>query len=104
MLDDLKPLFSDTVTVSTVTGRNVYGEEIFGPATPYPARVTYRAREFRTVTGDYAIARGEVWIAADIALALSDRVTLPDGTAPRILTVERQSDETGAGHTKVIFG
>lgn len=105
MLSDLAPLFGATIQHAPATGFNAYGEPAsFGPATPYAARVVYRARQIRDAKGQRTISRGEVWIAGTPAVGLNDTITLPDGSTPPILSVELLTDENGPSHAHVYFG
>ncbi|MHC2021488.1 hypothetical protein [Methylobacterium sp. CM6247] len=104
MLNDLADLFSATVHHAPAAGFNRQGEPISGPATPYRARVLYRARLVRGANGEGVVSRGEVWIAGTPMIGLQDALTLPDGTTPPILTAELLTDEAGPSHAHVFFG
>lgn len=104
MLNDLADLFAATIEHAPATGFNGYGEPSFGTGKLYPARVVYRGRMVRAANGDQTISRGEVWIAGTPFVGLNDRITLPDGTAPLILSFEMLTDEAGPSHVHVYFG
>lgn len=98
-------LLPDTVTVQREVQRTLQGQPIHGTPEPHPARVIYRRRRVRGPRGSNCeIARGECWLPGAAGITTADRLTLPDGTCPPILAVERLADEQGAHHTKVYFG
>lgn len=41
---------------------------------------------------------------ADTSITIKDRITLPDGTTPEILTIEKHTEVLGLEHTVVTFG
>ena len=58
----------------------------------------------RDAKGVQTVSRGEVWIAAPLSVGLQDRITLPDGTTPKILAAELLTDEAGPSHAHIYFG
>jgi hypothetical protein len=46
-----------------------------------------------------------VWVHSTKAFKADDKITLPDGTSPEVLAVERPFDEDGAQHhVKFLLG
>ena len=102
---DFAELLNQTVTVKALSSRDSYGKPTYGAGTSYSARVSFKARLIRGADDRLHQARGEVWLQSNVAVALDDQITLPDGTTPPILAVERAADEDGTvHHTKIIFG
>jgi hypothetical protein len=107
----LRALMIETVTIEPMIGQNGHGEEVFGPPVVYEqeCRVQY---EKRTVTvqatvagqgfGRTLIMGARVYIASAPEVGLRDRLTLPDGTQPKILEAHRHSDESGPHHTEIV--
>ena len=112
MINDLIDLLPDTVLHARPStdngygwpGHDRYGQPVYEAPTEHPARVVYRQRLVRTPRGDKAIARGECWLPGDPGITVDSRLTLPDGSCPAILAVERLADDQGSWHTKVFFG
>ncbi|WP_207456064.1 hypothetical protein [Azospirillum sp. SYSU D00513] len=104
MIDDLADLMPDVVEHAPANGHDVYGAPSYGPASTYRARVAYRSRLVRDRNGDTVAARGSAWLAGAPVVGLDDRVTLPDGTSPPLLAVDRLTDERGATVVKIHFG
>jgi hypothetical protein len=97
-------LMTDTVQIEPAAGRDLYGAAVFGPVASFRARIIYRSRVSRSTVAEVNVPKGVVWLAGTPALTLDDRVTLPDGTQPTILSVEVPTDPAGPHHTKITFG
>ena len=94
---------TDTVTHAPLTGRDEYGAAIYGAATSYQARVVPTHRLIRSPQGSDKVATTVAWIATTDAIGPEDRLTLPDGSSPAILQVDRYTDAR-LPHTRVFFG
>ena len=81
----------------------------FGKVTTYAAPVSYRARATykhqrvaSRATGQDVIASIQVWLNGVIpTINVDDRITLPDGTTPLIVSWDMPTDEVGNHHTKL---
>ncbi len=106
-ISDWADMMPDTITYEKMLTRDIYGK----PAT-YDYPVTYKARvsgamkriPSRTPGGQDLVATTSVWCADIPTIQADDRITLPDGTKPPILSFDHVSDETGDHHTKILFG
>lgn len=110
-------LMPHRVLVERKTGADLYGEETYGPATAYPARIRYTQRMVRAADGEEVVARGQVTIGGVSGITADDRITLPapgslvavadpesDETySPPIVAVTRSSDDVGEHHETVYF-
>lgn len=103
---DWLDMMPHTVTTSVATGRDAYGKPTYSaPSAAVRARVVYKSVEVAAGDGEQVMARGEVWLAGYfLSLKTNDRVNLPDGSSPPILSLEHIPDENGGHHTKVFFG
>jgi len=102
--DEFLELMPHEVTVAKVSSRNSYGEVTYGAASaPIRARVVRKARMVRTDSGDEAVSSAHAWLAGAPGVTTADKVTLPDGTAPPIIAVERYPDEDGDHHELLLF-
>lgn len=98
-----------TVTVEEVASRNAYGAPTYSTATSHRARIREKMERVFDVDGRENWAKSKVWLAPDDdgnlpELKTGSRVTLPDGTQPPILAVERVHDEDGVHHVVFWFG
>jgi hypothetical protein len=105
-VSDFLDLMPDTVTYRAVTSRDNYGLPSYGSASSYRARVVYKTlRTTSMSSGQEVLAAGEVWLAGTPSPPdIDDKITLPDGSTPKILNFERFTDEAGVHHTKILFG
>lgn len=93
-----------TVSISTRASHNSYGEPSFGSATNYRARVVNKSGFVRSPSGENVEVRTVCWVASTGTIDISDRITLPDGTTPQIVMVERFPDQDGTHHHKLSLG
>ena len=104
--DALLDLMPDTLTVQALKGVSTdgYGTATYSTATKsYRCRVVEKQTLITTFEGVEQVARTVVWVKSTSTFGPSDKVTLPDGTTPRPLSVEDYRDEVGAHHQKVYF-
>jgi hypothetical protein len=78
----------------------------YGTATTFRARVTPTSELVVTGTGREVVASWLVWFdPGDTTLDSRDRITLPDGSTPRILKMDIPVDENGQiYHAKLYLG
>lgn len=91
-------LMNSTVTVSTRSGHNNYGEPTYGSGTDYRARILGKDGFIRTASGETVEFTTVVWVASTKSFTVDDRIALPDGSTPQVVAVERPFDEDGAQH------
>jgi hypothetical protein len=97
-LGDIEDLLPDTITVQSVTGRDVHNQLTFGTARTVACLVEGKTQIVRDVNGDDVTSA--VTIYGTSGLSVYDKITLPsrfDPRSPRILTIERNVDELGNG-------
>ena len=91
------------VTITPYTGKDNYGEDVASGT----AR-TARAYVEPNVTLDQTTQTREehrplTAYIADTAITIRDRITLPDGTTPKITNVVVHTEVPGLDHTQVTF-
>ena len=94
-LKQLKYLASDIVQIEKRTGIDGYGQPIYAAAQDFKCRVVKRPKKVVSSTGEEKVSNTSVYFFETIGAGPEDRVTLPDGTQPPILTVESSPDRTG---------
>lgn len=106
MEDALLGLLTQTIVVSTRSGHTAYGAPSFSSSpTTYAARIVDKPGFVRGNTGEDVAYRSVAWIASTGGLHMDDRYTLPDGSAPPVVSLERYPDENGAyHHARLFFG
>jgi head-tail adaptor len=96
-----------TVTVSTRSGHSNYGEATYSTSSAtYRARIVEKPGFIREAAGETIQFSHTLWIRStgSVSITATDRITLPDGTKPPIVAVERIPDEDGEHHVKVMLG
>jgi hypothetical protein len=102
-ISDFSDMMIDTVTHEEFANRDAYGVKSYGSAASYSARVVYKNKLVRNADGNEVLATGMVWFLGTPNVDTEDRITLPDGSTPKILSVDRFPDGDGLHHTKVYF-
>ena len=103
----LLPLMTSTLKVSTRTTHSNYGEPSFAATTAsYRARIVEKPGYIRTGEGEDIAYHTVAWVRSTgaVSITASDRVTLPDGSRPPVIAVERFPDEDLEHHVKLTFG
>ena len=101
---DLLEMMTQTVTIAPLTGRDNYGKPTFGTGVVWRARIKGTNRRVVDHAGQEAVSTTEVWIGGVSGIGPTDQLTLPDGTSPPLLKVERYPDEDGNSFEKVYLG
>jgi len=79
-----------TIVVEKAVGINVDAETHYGPPASYRGVVLHRFEKFRDTNGDELISTTQVGFAFPAPdVTPDDRVTLPNGDQPRILSTNR---------------
>lgn len=94
-------LMNQQVTVEPFASSNMYGEPAFGDAVTMQARIEGRPQMVRTATGEERVASAVVYVDSTPVVSPRDRVTLPDGSTPLVLSVIEMPDERGPHHQAI---
>lgn len=103
-ISDFADLFASTITHSAFASRDEYGMVTYGSPATYNARIINKPKTVSGKDEQEIVSNTQVWIEGNPNIDTDDQIELPDGSTPRILTVERISDESGWHHTKVYLG
>ncbi len=80
----------ETVTIAPFAGgHNPDGTPKYGLPVAHPARVEQRMQLVRAATGDERTSKATILLEDIPTATVQDRLTLPDGTHPPILALER---------------
>lgn len=101
---DWADLTASSVTHAAAVSQGRYGSYEYGAGTSYAARISTRPRRLRRGDGQEVQLSAVVWLESSVNVKVEDRLTMPDGTTPPIVAVERVFDEVGAHHTKLYLG
>lgn len=103
-VDDFANCFTETITHAEFGGRGGYGERSFGSPASYDARIVKINKLVKTSDGSEKMSTSQVWIQGTPVVTPEDQITLPDGSTPIILSVEKFPDDNGDHHVKVFMG
>jgi hypothetical protein len=98
---DFLELMTQTVTIAPLTGHNDFAEPAYGTAVSHRARVVGKIRRVLNAEGREVISSQQVYIYGAPDISTQAQITMPDGTTPQILRVERYPDENGDHHEVV---
>ena len=102
-IEDFLDCMPSTVTLAANTGLDKYGQRSFGAGTPVLARVQEKTERVTSASGEEVLARGRAYLGELTGVTTAYMITLPDGTTPEILAVNKVNDEDGPHHEVVIF-
>lgn len=106
----LEPEFLDlaaglTVSLEPLSTHDGYGSPIYGTAVSYPAVVQHETRRVRKGEGYVEVNGTAVYVLSSSAsIGLGDRVTLPDGKQPELLSAFTERDDEGQHHVELFCG
>ncbi len=104
-IEEFGGFMPNTIELEAWKSRDAYGEDTFGVAQSFRARIQMGNKIIRTATGNEAVSRGRIFVATIFAPSTKDRLTLPSPYTPAkppILDVRPVQDESGIHHV-VLF-
>ena len=103
---DFLPMMLQTVTVAAQSGIDSYGKPSFSASpSSYRCRIMWQERIRRDAQGREIVESGRaILTVAAASVVPTHRVTLPDGSTPKIVSVETIQDEDGDHHSVISFG
>lgn len=106
---DFRIMMTDLVTFTSASSVNKYGQTQFSSASSasvsYYARLVYGDRILRDRDGREIVEAGRaILYGANAGITTLHKITLPDGSTPKITDVSTIKDEDGNHHTVVGFG
>lgn len=101
----LTDLMIETITIANASSVDAYAKHSYAAATSIPnCRVQTGAHKVTDQNGQEIVATGKVYVPGIPAVTPESKITLPDGTTPRVLVVDRFGDERGSHHTCIHYG
>lgn len=110
-INDFQDLLTSVITWEKFSSRNDFGGRTFLPGIEFSARWAQKNQLVRDASGDEVVSSANIIIGKSIdtdmtdppTISPEDRITLPDGSTPTILSATRSYDETGPAFTRVYF-
>lgn len=94
-----------TVTVYGSATLDKYGKQSYaGSGTSYQCRLIWDERMTRDTQGREIVEAGRAIVFGVATVDVDDKIELPDGSTPLVVTVSNLKDEVGDHHTVVGFG
>lgn len=101
----LTDLMIDTITLAAVSTTDAYGKHSWSsPVSVAHCRVQTGAHKITDSNGQEVVASGVVYVPGAPAVTPESKIVLPDTTSPRILKIDRYSDERGNHHIAIHYG
>lgn len=101
----LAELMVDTIEVAPVTATNAYAKHTWGTDVELTGcRVESGSFKVLDPSGQEVVTSGRVFVPNAPAVTPEYRLTLPDGSSPKIVQVHKQTDERGSHHLVIYFG
>jgi hypothetical protein len=88
LISEVSRHFVDEVTIETFAGFDAYAQPTWGAVRTVKARVVYTPKLVRNREGQEVVGSVVIYTSDD-DITVDDRLTLPDGTKPVILAVNR---------------
>lgn len=95
MLAEFGDLLGQTVQIEPYAGMDSFTVPIYLSAVEVLARVEQRNRRLLGSDNVVIISSITVYMSPTPEVSTQDRITLPDGSQPAIIMVEKQPDENG---------
>lgn len=107
-VDNLAVILEDNDMLSLIThaarsSYDGYGKAAYGTAVSRNALIVRKHVKRTSVMGNEIVSRTQVVILDQVSVAITDRITLPDGTYPPILDVESPLDGDGNPYMTVVY-
>jgi len=91
----LAHLMFDEIVIEKFSASDGYGDSSFGTPTSYKARIVRKPRMVRSSTGEDVVSMATIYLADESGVTVKDRVTMPDGSKPLILSIGGFPDRNG---------
>jgi hypothetical protein len=93
---ELRDMFPHEVAVTAGRGLDgIYGHQTGGTTKTYRAQVVWQNKLVRNAQGEQVVSACQVILYGVSGVTVEDAITLPDGTSPAIISVERFPDDSG---------
>jgi|ERR1035437_1089509 hypothetical protein len=91
----LKYLMPSTVKIAPMASKDAYSKHTYGSDTSIQCNIAGEITLVKDSKGVESVSKTQIILATVNGTTVDSRVTLPDNTTPRILTVKTFQDHTG---------
>lgn len=104
MLLGTRSWLKQSITIYPHTGFNSNGQSTYGSGSTVSGLMVQRVMNTRDSMGNDAISTTQILIDGSVAVTNKDKITLPDGTQPYIISVlDMPSMNNGLSFAKIIY-
>ena len=106
---DFNDMMPHTLTITEFVSRDKYNAPSYGSPITYTGRVVYEDKLTRNMNpksptfDEEVIASGAVWLQTTTLIDYNDKLELPNGDTPDIVSVQVVPDDDGTHHIKLLF-
>ena len=100
---DFAAMCRDEIHITTGAAVDGYSHETGGATTTYRGRWVKKNKRVIDSSGNEVLSGSQFSILGSPDVSPTATCTLPDGSSPILLAVERYPDEDGPHHTKLMF-
>lgn len=99
-LDSLVSKYAgQTLTVQAYSGFDAYGSPIWATptaASTYACLIIPKVQSVRGRTGVEEVSSVQIYLSGNTTVAIEDKITLPDGSQPLVMAVQKYPNFTGS--------
>ena len=96
-------LMHQSVTITAAGAKDAYGHAAAGAARTVKCRIVRQPKMIRDAGGREVVSSGHLFTAGNAAILVTETLTLPDGSSPKILRVDAIPDEDVATHHQKVW-
>lgn len=86
-----------------MSGRGASGSKTYNDGVSYSGYYSDITSQKVNVNDTEILPEGRITLEGDISITPDDKITMPDGSTPRILSVKKARDMRGAVHHTTIY-
>lgn len=101
---DFADVLKDEVSLAHLASRDDYNVPSYGtPSTGLKCRIVHKNTLIRDRNGSDVVSTSQIWLDYDADTTVESQITMPDGSNPPILSVEKYPDESGNYFMKIFL-
>lgn len=104
MLTGTKKWLKQSITLYPASGFNSNGQSTYSTSSTIPCLIQQQVMNTRDMMGNDAISTTQILIDGGVTITNKDKITLPDGTQPYIISIrEMPCMSLGTSFAKIIY-
>lgn len=97
------PFLNQTITIEKYSSTDAYGEVTYASGINYPSRVDFAPELVKSLTGEQIVSSASIMLEGTNDITVRDRITLPDGSKPKIISISKTPDIGGTYVLVVVY-